>query len=245
MSHLVVFEGNTCLGVFENVEQVRQHIRVLVGYCHRHGGRANLGELYIHDYHYHFLRKVYTIDNSYNIVEKTTPKEASEPAMAESDINLFIPLETVPNVRPQVPNLEEIEKKLNYLTKLKQEEEKGLSIIKEEYEKKEEEYREEKAKMDKLKQKMKQDQEKWEEIEKKFYADKKLYFIFKNEISTGQRDEDDVPILFKDTYPLFKQLDEESKLDVEDEIKTYLELTKYYKSNIFITSEFDSLFQYD
>lgn len=172
-----------------------------------------------------------------------------------SDINLFIPFssEKCNNIVQQEPvkkeetiTLEELEKRMEYLTKLKEREMMDIDEAREQYEKKEEEYREEKAKLEQMKLEMKRSQEKYEEIQKKFEADKKLYFIFKQEILDGKRAAHDIPILFNDTFPVFKQLDQEQKLNTDDEIKYYLDLSQYQynKTNYFI-SDFDDLFNSD
>jgi predicted RNase H-like nuclease (RuvC/YqgF family) len=185
------------------------------------------------------LLNTFTVSPSFSLTETKILPPIKQ---VDSDINLFIPLETVP---PPNPQLHQLQQKINELEQIKKQEDSKLSEMKKTVqptEEKYQEYLEEKAKLDNLKKELKQDQEKWEEIEKKFEADKKLYFIFKNEIATEQRSENNIPILFKDTYPIFKQLDEESKLNNDEEIKHYLELTKYYKNTVFMTSEFDDLF---
>lgn len=220
MTNIVVFDDTQCLGIFHSDEEAQQHVQYLVSFCKRHGGRVAFGNIRFETYNYHLLKEV----KSYNT--------------EESDINLFIPLETVPNN----PNIDALKEKLDKLAMMKEEEERELQRILQE---KNQEYIEEKARLEKIKLEMKKNQEKWEEIQKKFDADKKLYYIFKQEIETGERMEDEIPILFKDNYPIFKQLDEEEKLNTNEEVKHYLDLTKYYKNTIFLTSEFDNLFDND
>ena len=94
--------------------------------------------------------------------------------------------------------------------------------------------------MDKLKLKLKQDQDKWESICKKFEADKKLYYIFKNEILKGDRDKDDIPILFKHTYPIFEKIDNDNIINTDKEINIY---ASQIKQNQNIDTElFSSIF---
>jgi hypothetical protein len=233
----VVYDGQDCLGVFNKIKDVQQHIEFLSNICHRHGGELDFKKITVNKFNQHLVKGQYIIDNSINLI----PKILNE----DSDINLFIPLET--ECVKQHPD--ELRKKVEYLEQIKAAEERELENIRKEQEKytqlKHQEYIEEKARLDKIKQDMKKDQERWEEIEKKFHADKKLYFIFKDEIAKGQRNDEDIPLLFKDTYPIFKQLDEDNKLNTDDEIKNYLEQTKYYRNTIFMTSEFDDLFAND
>jgi hypothetical protein len=220
MTNIAVFDGTQCLGIFHSDEEAQQHVQYLVSFCKRHGGKVSFANIRFETYNYHLLKEV----KSYNT--------------EESDINLFIPLETVPNN----PNIDALKEKLDKLATMRDEEERELQRILQE---KNQEYIEEKARLEKIKLEMKKNQEKWEEIQKKFDADKKLYYIFKREIENGERIEDEIPILFKDNYPVFKQLDEEEKLNTNEEVKHYLDLTKYYKNTIFLTSEFDNLFDND
>lgn len=216
MNTIVVFDDMQCLGVFNTEEEAQQHVQYLVSFCKRHGGKVGYDKIRFEKYNYHLL------------------KESKTCCLEESEINLFIPLD------PEQSCIEnELKEKLHKLTALKEEEERELNRILQE---KNQEYIEEKARLEKVKLEMKRNQEKWEEIQKKFDADKKLYYIFQREIEEGKRTEEEIPILFKDIFPIFKQLDEDNKLNTNEEVKHYLDLTKYYKNTIFLTSEFDDLF---
>jgi hypothetical protein len=142
---------------------------------------------------------------------------------ADSEINLFIPMQDT--VAPAV-DLDELKERIEILTRLKEEEDRKLLELDEEYKKRETKYMKEKTKMDKVKLRMKREQEKWDSIQKKFEADKKLYFIFKHEIEAGTRAVGDIPILFRETFPIFEQLEKEHHLDTPYEINKYMELTK-------------------
>ena len=72
---------------------------------------------------------------------------------------------------------------------------------------------------------LKQEQEKWDSIKKKFEADKKLYFLFKQEIENNIREIEDIPELFKNIYPVFEKLDNDKYLNTIQEINKYIELT--------------------
>ncbi len=64
----------------------------------------------------------------------------------------------------------------------------------------------------------------FESMGKKFEADKKLYSLFKQEINDNIREEEDIPELFKDIYPIFEKMDNEGYLNTIQEINKYVEL---------------------
>lgn len=146
--------------------------------------------------------------------------------VADSEINLFIPMQDTCKPAPSQVDLDELKERIELLTRLKEEEDKKLLELDEEYKKRETKYMKEKARMDKVKLRMKQEQEKWDSIQKKFEADKKLYFIFKQEIGEGTRAANDIPILFHEAFAIFEQLEREHHLDTPYEINKYMELTK-------------------
>uniref|UniRef100_A0A6C0M1U4 Uncharacterized protein n=1 Tax=viral metagenome TaxID=1070528 RepID=A0A6C0M1U4_9ZZZZ len=247
MTKFVIFDDIHFMGVFDTRIDVEKHISTLSEFCERYGGKVNTHNIKVCEYNMHLLKKQYTISPTFTLIKQSIKKhefnheKVPDNNNQESDIGLFIPLETIPPPNENTPQdtLIQLQNKINELEEIKKKENENIIDNKET---KLQEYLEEKAKLDNLKQELKRDQEKWQEIEKKFEADKKLYFIFKEEISNEQRNEDNIPILFKDTYPIFKQLDDEKKLNNDEEIKSYLELTKYYKNTVFMTSEFDDLF---
>lgn len=137
-----------------------------------------------------------------------------------SEINIFIPNETEIND----VNIDDLKEKINLLEKLKQHENFKLQDLKKDYINKEEKYIEDKIKIDNKKLKLKQEQDKWDSIKKKFEADKKLYYLFKQEIIDNIRKENDIPELFKDIYPIFEKLDHGCYLNTIQEINKYVEL---------------------
>ena len=120
--------------------------------------------------------------------------------------------------------MDDLKEKISLLEKLKQHEICKLQDLKKDYVNKEEKYIEEKIKIDNKKLKLKQEQEKWDSIKKKFEADKKLYYLFKQEIKDNIREENDIPELFKDIYPIFEKLDNDGYLNTIQEINKYVEL---------------------
>jgi ribonucleotide reductase alpha subunit len=119
----------------------------------------------------------------------------------------------------------ELKEKIILLEKLKNNEYEKLQELKKDFIEKEEKYTEEKIKINNKKLKLKQEQEKWDCIKKKFEADKKLYFVFKQEIENNIREVEDIPELFKNIYPIFEKLDNDKYLNTIQEINKYVELT--------------------
>jgi hypothetical protein len=274
MDGYVLFHGKEFVGVFPNVHYAHQHALQLIAFCIRNGGGASHKHFKVIHHDMHIAKSSFSFNAKYELVDqdgavviqgegrvrvllKQIRGEAPSPTSSESasDINLFIPFscDKHNSARPEqtpkdnlIPDmtLEEVERKVEYLSSLKEQELISLNQAKELFEKKHAEYIEEKTKLEQIKLEMKRSQEKFEELQKKFEADKRLYFIFKQEIVDGERGENDIPLLFKDTFPIFKQLEQDNKLNQEDEIKHYLEVSQCQQSKtVYMTSEFDDLFE--
>jgi hypothetical protein len=196
------------------------------------------------------VNKLFNKDTGGSVAQNFIPQ-------IDSEINLFIPISVLSaeqnnfqvvkseinkptNIEQIVPtiNKEELEQKIKLLESLKQNEEKELNKLNDEFKKKEELYIKDKIKMDKIALKLKQEQLRWEAITKKFEVDKKLYFIFKSEIERNQRSE--IPILFRQIYPVLEHMEQNNILNTINELQIYADMTKNFSNNI--ESNFDAIF---
>ena len=131
-----------------------------------------------------------------------------------------------------------LEEKLNFLKKELEKENDEIMLLKAKRELIENKYIDEKYNINTFKTKLKNYHNKIEQIKNKFYADKNLYMIFKKEIEDNKKNEKDVPEIFKNTYNIFKNLDDTNGLNNSDEIKKYIKI--YKKTNI--DTGFDEMF---
>jgi len=83
-----------------------------------------------------------------------------------------------------------------------------------------------------------------DEKRRKFEANKVVYFRIKQDIQNGKIDEDNIPVLFVDDYPIFKFLDTEGLIDKDDNFLIYMDLIEKDKtdSDIPIQNSYNELF---
>jgi hypothetical protein len=220
----IIKDNNDILGVYKKLNDAYDYILFINNYIiSKCNGKNIINILKIYKYNNNILKKIYYIDNNLKLIEeninynKLYNTDNIENIIESSEINIFIPNET--------DNINDLQEKISLLEKLQQDEIKKLNELKNNFVNKEEKYIEEKVKIDNKKLKLKQEQEKWDTIKKKFEADKKLYFVFKNEINEGKRKNEEIPELFKDIYPIFDKLDNDGYLNTLQEINQYVELT--------------------
>lgn len=143
-----------------------------------------------------------------------------------SDINVHLPpvnteiLITSNEDEPE--DLEELKRKIDELSKLKEQEIDDLENLNENLHEYENKIIEEKFNVDAEKNKLKKDEEKWEEFKNIFNADKKIYKIMKEQLNNN--DIDEIPELFEKKYPIFSVLDDNNLLDTSSEIYEYIKL---------------------
>jgi hypothetical protein len=131
-------------------------------------------------------------------------------------------------------------KKLNEIKEKFDEETKNIEILKTKCELIEKKYFYEKKNVYSYKLKLKRHHERMEELKRKFYVDKNLYFIIKEEILQKKRDETAIPELFIDTYNIFLNLDINNKLNFSTEVNDYIdELKKIPDENNYDDFDFD------
>jgi hypothetical protein len=234
MISYIIKDNNDILGVYKNLNDAYDFIIFLNIYVNKKIKTNIIKNIKIYKYKNNLIKKIYYINsklklivqdniNNINIINDNETNEMND--NESSEINIFIPNEIEIN-DCEAQNMDDIKEKISLLEKLKQHEIYKLEDLKEDYVNKEEKYIEEKIKIDNKKLKLKQEQEKWDSIKTKFEADKKLYYLFKQEIEDNVREKDDIPELFKDIYPIFEKLDDDGYLNTIQEINKYVELVK-------------------
>ena len=142
-----------------------------------------------------------------------------------SDIHVKLPpinTEIIITSEESIVNIDELKQRIDELNKLKDDELNDLENLNKNLHEYENIVIEEKFKVDAEKNKLKLDKGKWEEFKNIFNADKKIYKIMKEQIENEEIDE--IPELFEKKYPIFKILDDNNLLDIENNIYEYIKL---------------------
>lgn len=83
-----------------------------------------------------------------------------------------------------------------------------------------------------IKRMLVKNKEREEERRKKFYANLDAYYRIKADVETGKFDEDKIPDLFINEYPIYKFMDQNSLLDKEDNYIVFVNIyNQMYQSN--------------
>ena len=225
MISYIIKDNNDILGVYKNVNDAYDYIIFLNTYLKKKTNYNIINNVKIYKYKNNIIKDIFYINSKFKLITYDKDNEDEDDDDEElSEINIFIPNETEINNDNNDVNIDDLKEKINLLEKLKEHEVIKLQDLREDYINKEEKYIEEKIRIDNKKLKLKQEQEKWDSIKKKFEADKKLYSLFKQEINDNIREEEDIPELFKDIYPIFEKMDNEGYLNTIQEINKYVEL---------------------
>lgn len=225
MISYIIKDNNDILGVYKNINDAYDYIIFLNTYFKKKTNYNIINNIKIYKYKNNIIKDIYFINSKLKLIKYDNDDNKDNNDEELSEINIFIPNETeINNDINMNIDIDGLKEKINLLEKLKEHEVIKLQDLKEDYINKEEKYIEEKIKIENKKLKLKQEQEKWDSIKKKFEADKKLYYFFKQEIKDNIREEEDIPELFKDIYPIFEQMENEGYLNTLQEINKYLEL---------------------
>jgi len=188
--------------------------------------------------------KISTTTSIVETIEKNKP-ESSEINVQLPPINSEINITTDQDNSvdsPECENLEELKKKIEELSKLKEKEMEELEDLNENFHEFQTKVIDEKFSLDAEKLKLKHNKEKWEEFKNIFNADKKIYKIMKEQIANEEIER--IPELFEKKYPIFRILDENNQLDTTSEIYDYIKLLPeeddiYIPKNIALKGLFD------
>ena len=199
---------------------------------------------------YHLNNKKLYFNDNQVILEGYMKKWFEQNVTEEkSELNIFIPLTTVDENVNKKLSLEELQLKIKQLEEEENKNNDKIEEIQEIIECKEEIFNEKKEEFDEEKKSFEKQKEFVYQLKNKLEADKRVYFIIKEQLDSGELTEESIPILFIDKYPIFKYLDENSLIDNSDSISTdeinnYLNIAPNYKvnTNIDNSNSFNDLF---
>ena len=226
MISYIIKDNNDIIGVYKKLEDAYDFVIFINNFINKKTNVKNIiKNIKIYKYKNNTIKNIYYINSKLKLSETQDNFQNNIDNIdnESSDINIFIPNEIEVSEINDV-NMYELKEKIILLEKLKNNECDKLQELKKDFISKEEKYTEDKIKINNKKLKLKQEQEKWDSIKKKFEADKKLYFLFKQEIENNIREVDDIPELYKNIYPIFEKLDNDKYLNTIQEINKYVEL---------------------
>lgn len=229
MISYIIKDNNDIIGVYKKLDDAYDFVIFINNYINKKTNINIIKNIKIFKYKNNTIKNIYYINSKLKLSETQENLQNNNDNNdnidnESSDINIFIPNEIEISEINDV-NMFELKEKIILLEKIKNNEYDKLQELKKDFISKEEKYTEDKIKINNKKLKLKQEQEKWDSIKKKFEADKKLYFVFKQEIENNIREVEDIPELFKNIYPIFEKLDNDKYLNTIQEINKYIELT--------------------
>lgn len=227
MISYIIKDNNDIIGVYKKLEDAYDFVIFINNFINKKTNVKNIiKNIKIYKYKNNTIKNIYYINLKLKLSEIQDNLQNNLDIIdnESSEINIFIPNETAISEINDV-NINDLQEKIFLLEKLKDNEFNKLEELKKDFIIKEEKYTEDKIKINNKKLKLKQEQEKWDSIKKKFEADKKLYFVFKQEIENNIREVEDIPELYKNIYPIFEKLDNDKYLNTIQEINKYVELT--------------------
>jgi hypothetical protein len=151
----------------------------------------------------------------------------------KSELNIFIPLTAEEDMNKKL-SLQELELKIRQLEEEANKNNEKLEEVQEICNNKEHEFNEKKEDFDEEKKNFEKEKEYLYQLKNKLEADKRVYFIIKEQLESGELTEESIPVLFVDKYPIFKHLDEKNLINDSDtisteEINNYLSIVPHYK----------------
>jgi hypothetical protein len=227
MISYIIKDNNDIIGVYKKLEDAYDFVIFINNFINKKTNVKNIiKNIKIYKYKNNTIKNIYYINLKLKLSEIQDNLQNNLDIIdnESSEINIFIPNEAAISEINDV-NINDLQEKIFLLEKLKDNEFNKLEELKKDFIIKEEKYTEDKIKINNKKLKLKQEQEKWDSIKKKFEADKKLYFVFKQEIENNIREVEDIPELYKNIYPIFEKLDNDKYLNTIQEINKYVELT--------------------
>lgn len=119
---------------------------------------------------------------------------------------------------------DELKQQIEELQKLKDEEMEKVNQAQEEVDEEMEKFAEKFDDLNDQKRFLRKEKEREEEKKRIFESDKSVYAKIKQHIEEGRVDENKIPILFAEKYPIFKFMDNEGLLGKEDDYTIYKKL---------------------
>jgi hypothetical protein len=167
----------------------------------------------------------------FNNVTETQNKNKEK---TDNDLNLFIPINSFENSEEPIVDMEKYLKNIKLLEENAKLCEEKLESMKDQIDNKKDEFKQMKEQFNKEKKSFDKEKEEWNQFKSKLEADKRVYFIIKEQLESGELTEESIPILFQDKYPIFKKLDDDKLLDSADfltsnDISNYLNILPNYE----------------
>jgi hypothetical protein len=183
-------------------------------------------------------------------------------AETQTQLDIFIPLSiSVPNKDVKTDNvintefinrfekenkeidIDFIKKRIDELTQIKNKETERLEDIKNEISLKKETILKKKSEAETKKSKLKYEKDKWNELKRKYDINYNIYITLKNEIRTGDRNENDIPELFVNEYKIFEKIFIPD-VDKKELFNSYLDEKKQNK-DVDLFTKYNNLFEDD
>ena len=120
--------------------------------------------------------------------------------------------------------LEEFEKQIKLLEDIKKQEEEKIKKIRETHNNEKGEYLDYSCEVNGEKMLDRINNERLNEKRRIFDHDKRLFITLYDEIKAGERSEDNIPVLFKQKYPILKFMNDIDHLDTDNDFESYTEL---------------------
>ena len=150
---------------------------------------------------------------------------------SDNELNLFIPLNTCNNETIKIDKTIDMDLYLEKIKKLEEDAnlyENNLDNLKSIIQTKQNDLKIKNNIYIKNKRLYDKEKEDWNQFKTKLEADKRVYFIIKEQLETGELTENSIPVLFLDKFPIFEYLNENKLIDNNDiltsnDIKNYID----------------------
>ena len=162
------------------------------------------------------------------------------------ELNLFIPMSEPPlpvQEKKQEPvNIESLAEKIKRLEEEAKLYEEKANEIKDVVNENENKYIEKVKNYDEERKRLAREKDNWNQFKTKLEADKRVYCIIKEQIECGELNEDEIPVLFQDKYPIFKYMHQHNLITLSDvlhpnEIDSYIEILNNPPMEIVISNQ--------
>jgi hypothetical protein len=158
---------------------------------------------------------------------------------SDNELNLFIPINTCNNDTIKIDKTIDMDKYLENIKKLEEEAnlyENNLDNLKNIIQTKQNDLKLKNNTFIKSKRLFDKEKEDWNQFKTKLEADKRVYFIIKEELEAGELTENSIPVLFQDKFPIFEYLNNNKLIDNNDiltsnDIKNYLDALPKFNNN--------------
>ena len=166
------------------------------------------------------------VGNNSEISPEKTPFNTVITKVNNYNNNINIDSDDLKNI-----DADDLKKQIEYLQKLKLEEQNKIDNLKKDQEKELDNFSNFNDKLNDDKRFFLREKERYEERKRKFEADKTVYKRINNDLQEGKIE--DVPILFKEEYPLFQFMWEKNLLNIDGDFELYMNLynSLYDKTN--------------